>query len=191
MGARMWADVRPWRRVFGVRRFVITGGLGVGKTALLEELNERVVTVAEPARELIAEHKVATGETSLDHRPELFVSRLIARSIEKHESVVGAGIAVFDRGIPDCVAYATALDVDASTAVRAAMLRRYEDPVFVATPWRDIYRSDEMRRATFEQAKAFYSHIVTAYESLGYELLELPNTTVAARAALVLAHIDT
>lgn len=174
-----------------MQRFVITGGLGVGKTTLLNEIRTRFVVAAEPARELIAEHTVGTGEASLDHRPELFVSRLVTRSVDKYESVPEAATVVFDRGIPDCVAYAMVSGVETRGAMRSAELHRYEDPVFVAAPWRDIYHTDEMRKATFEEAETFYRHVIAVYESLGYELVEIPQTSVEDRASFVLAHIDT
>lgn len=65
-------------------RFVISGGLGVGKTSVLSLLSPRYETVAEPARELISEHRDASGESTLDHLPALFVEMLIARSTEKY-----------------------------------------------------------------------------------------------------------
>jgi predicted ATPase len=64
-------------------RFVITGGLGVGKSSVLSLLNPRYETVGEPARELIAEHRKASVAATLDQRPELFVEKLISRSIEQ------------------------------------------------------------------------------------------------------------
>ncbi len=45
---------------------MITGGLGVGKTSLLSLLNRQYETVAEPARELIAEQRETSGEATLD-----------------------------------------------------------------------------------------------------------------------------
>ncbi|MGA7227049.1 MAG: AAA family ATPase, partial [Acidimicrobiia bacterium] len=65
-------------------RFVITGGLGVGKTSLLSLLNRQYETVAEPARELVSEHRETSDDATLDQRPELFVEKLISRSIEKY-----------------------------------------------------------------------------------------------------------
>ena len=50
-------------------RYVITGGLGTGKTSVLAVLRHQFETIAEPARELIAEHRAATGKPGLisDH----------------------------------------------------------------------------------------------------------------------------
>lgn len=117
-------------------RFVITGGLGTGKTSVIPLLPREIETVPEPARELIAEHRAATGEPTLDHRPEPFVERLVQRSIENYRSASDVARTVFDRGLPDCVAYAAVYGIDTQTAVEAANQYRYETEVFVLHPGR-------------------------------------------------------
>ncbi len=166
-------------------RYVITGGLGTGKTSVLSALDPVLETVAEPARELIAEHRAATGEATLDHDPALFVERLIERSIEKYWSVSDGAMAVFDRGLPDCVAYAAVSGLDTSRAFEIAAEHRYDSPVFVAPPWREIYATDDMRKATLSQAEAFHEEVVTTYDRLGYEMVELPKMPVADRVDFV------
>lgn len=175
--------------VSAMSRYVVTGGLGTGKTSVVSALASDFTIVAEPARELIAEHADATGESTLDTRPELFVERLIARSIAKYHSVPASQIAVFDRGLPDCVAYATVCGLDPAAALEAASGHCYEPTVFVTDPWKEIYTTDDMRRATFDQAEDFHAHVVAAYTKLGYELVELPKAPVAERAAFIRAHI--
>ena len=166
-------------------RYVITGAPGTGKTALVESLSHLGTIVGEPARELIAEHRQSTGERSLDHAPVLFVERLIARSIEKFDAADDTGLNIYDRALPDCVAYANAFGVDPDAALAAAAARRYSDPVFVTPPWESIYQADDMRRATFEQVSRFHDLLVAAYGSLGYELVELPRASVADRLRVV------
>ncbi len=168
-----------------VPRYVITGGLGVGKTVTIALLSDRFETVAEPARELIAEHHAGTGEDTIDHRPGLFVERLIARSIEKYLSATEAAVTIFDRGLPDCVAYALALGIDPEPALEVAATYRYATPVFLAPPWEEIYTTDAMRRATFAQAEAFHDHVISTYGRLGYETIELPKASAEERAAFV------
>ena len=168
-----------------MRRYVITGAPGTGKTALVESLTHVGTIVGEPARELIAEHREATGERSLDGFPELFIERLVVRSIEKFDAAPDAEAVIYDRGLPDCVAYANVFSLDPGPALAAAAARRYSDPVFVTPPWEAIYSVDDMRRATFEQIRGFHDELVAAYETLGYELVELPQATVAERVQIV------
>lgn len=171
-----------------MRRYVITGAPGTGKTALVEALASLVSVVAEPARELISEHRAATGEPSLDDSAALFVERLVDRSIQKYEEMA-AEVAVYDRGLPDCAAYARVLGVDPSPALAESVRRRYENPVFLAPPWKEIYAVDEMRRATFDQVVAFHEALVTVYRSLDYQICRLPLTPVPDRVAVVEAFL--
>lgn len=168
-----------------MQRFVVTGAPGTGKTTLVDSLNHLGEVVGEPARELIAEHQAATGEESLDGSPGLFIERLIARSIEKFDLALSAGIVIYDRGLPDCVAYARTFGVDPAAALDAARKRRYVSPVFVTPPWDAIYTNDDMRRASFDMVEAFHGDVVRAYEALGYDIVELPKASVAERVAVV------
>ena len=169
------------------RRIVITGAPGTGKTSLINALGHLGPVVAEPARELIHKHREATGESSLDHRPELFVERLIERSIADFDGTPESGLVFFDRGLPDSIAYAAVTGVDTEPARRAAERRRYDEPVFLCPPWADIYRTDDLRRATFPQVEAFHASLIDAYEGLGYQMTQLPLTSVAERVELVAA----
>ena len=63
--------------------------------------------------------------------------------------------------------------------------RRYSAPEFVAPPWEAIYSVDDMRRASFDQITEFHAELVAAYEILGYELVELPQASVAERVRIV------
>ncbi len=171
-------------------RFVITGGLGVGKTSVLSLLSPKFKTVAEPARELITEHRETSGEPPLDQQPELFVAKLISRSIEKYTAASSSEVTVFDRGLPDCIAYAMAYELDIGPALDAASRYPYEDSVFAASPWEEIYTTDDMRRATFAQAEAFYAYVVEAYQRLGYQIIELPKASVEERSAFIVDYIE-
>jgi predicted ATPase len=163
--------------------------LGTGKTTLISVLGATVMTVAEPARELIAEHHAATGEQTLDDRSDLFVERLISRSLQKYQSASAQAVTIFDRGLPDCVAYAAVFGIDPQPAMEAAAAHRYQEPVFVAPPWQEIYMTDELRKATFAQAGSFYEEVISAYDKLGYEMIELPKSSVEERVALIMAHL--
>lgn len=172
-----------------MRRIVITGAPGTGKTSLVAQLEKTYTTVPEPARRVLAEHSRATRERSLDDKPELFVALLLKKSVEDFDSVDG-DVVVFDRGVPDCIAYATVSGVDATAAQEASRTYRYAQTVFLAPPWREIYTKDELRRATYEQIEEFHKHVVDAYSELGYELIELPKLRVEDRAGFVERWLD-
>lgn len=164
--------------------YIITGAPGTGKSALLAELGQDFGTVAEPARELIAEFRAEHAD--VPGAPE-FVALMLQRSIEKFTlSATSDPVPVFfDRGMPDCVAYATHLGVDARAAEEASRRYRYEPVAYLAPVWEEIYTNDEERQMTIAQVRNFDRCVVDAYRRARYQLVELPRATIAERAAFI------
>ena len=171
--------------------FILTGAPGAGKTAVLDAVGDGVRRVGEPAREVLAELR-AVGDTRTHDRDWAeFVGLLLERSIRKHQKAAGwAGPVLFDRGVPDCVAYATVLDVDPEPSVRAARTCRYNTDVLVLEPWEEIYSTDDERTMSFADPLAFHEVLVDAFDRSGYTLMAIPKGSVQDRAAFVLDFLE-
>ena len=169
-------------------RYILTGAPGTGKTSVVSAIGDSVATVPEPARQVLHEH---AGQSSrrLDSQPELFVSRLLERSLDNYHSASPEGITLFDRGIPDVIAYALISDASPDEATEAAFRFRYEPIVFIAPLWEEIYTTDDLRDATFDQIAVFDRALRDAYDSVGYQLVELPLTTVEERVDFILGSL--
>jgi len=61
--------------------------------------------------------------------------------------------------------------------------------VFVAPPWPELFRKDDERRHTLDDALKEYPLTLDAYLECGYELVELPKLPVAARVQFILQHV--
>jgi len=171
---------------------VLTGAPGTGQSAILGWLAAAGTSVAdEPAREILRERRARGGSGTPDRRPATFVDLLLQRSIEKYLAARRSGTdVIFDRGIPDCIAYAEHLGVDPEPSVIACQEHRYEHEVLIVAPWEQIYAVDEERTMAFEDTVGFHDAIVRAYEGAGYELIEVPRSSIESRAAFVLASIQ-
>jgi predicted ATPase len=168
------------------RLIVMTGAPGTGKTAILNALAPGIQHIGEPAREVLAEQRAIGGKGTAELDAPLFVELLLARSIAKHGDAVRLGRSVlFDRGVPDCVAYAHQLGGNPEPCRKAAALHRYEGTVLVARPWEDIYTTDDERRMTFAATLPFQRLIEDAYLEAGYELLEIPRGSLRERVDFV------
>ena len=156
--------------------FLISGGPGVGKTTLLEELRrggERVVE--ETHRRIIREGRAQSGSLKL--------GTLAAREdIARFEAMKGVQERVFfDRGIVD------SLTPQAPPWMWAAAKRlRYNELVFTPPPWPEIYTQDAERRQTFEDCLATHEAISRRLLELGYQPMTVPRGSVEARAAFIL-----
>jgi predicted ATPase len=165
---------------------ILTGAPGTGKTAILNRLSAEVSAVAEPAREILAEQRAVGGEGTPDRDAGLFVRLLLRRSIDTYEAALRSGSpTLFDRGIPDCVAYAVILGVDPTSAARAVDRYRYRDEVFSLEPWEEIYTTDEERTMSFDDTLLFHAALVETYDDAGYGLISVPKRPVSDRAAFV------
>src|SRR4029077_5644560 len=100
---------------------------------VLQGLGGSVRTVGEPAREIVAEQRAIGGAGTADHDPALFVALLLQRSIDTYRDAVRstAPLVLFDRGVPDCVAYAAVLGVDPAGTLAAARRDRYHPAVMI------------------------------------------------------------
>ncbi len=130
--------------------FILTGAPGSGKTATLDHIGADIRCVGEPAREILAEQRSMGGAGTHDRDRSSFLDLILRRSIEKYEAAQrGDGSVVFDRGIPDCIAYAVLFGIDPTPSVLASQEYRYNDEVFVLGPWEDIYVVDDERVMSF------------------------------------------
>jgi len=170
--------------------FVLTGGPGAGKTTLLRQLEamgERVVE--ETARAVIREQAASGGRGAPWIDPLAFCRLTAERDIALFDSLaVETRRVFFDRGIFDSYrANGVAPWADLLTALAS---RRYNEHVFVAPPWREIYVTDAERRQDWGEAERTFDRIVANLGELGYRPVILPKADVAARARFVLEAAD-
>jgi predicted ATPase len=171
---------------------IITGAPGTGKTAILDQLGADVCCVGEPAREILEEQRSIGGAGTPDRDPSLFLDLLLRRSIDKHMAArERVGPSVFDRGVPDCVAYSAHLGLDLAPSVSASETYRYNVEVLACEPWEGIYAVDGERTMSFASARVFHEELMEAYERTGYALVDVPRDSVERRAAFVRDFIAT
>ncbi len=166
--------------------YVLTGAPGSGKTAILDHIGADIRRVGEPAREILEEQRAVGGAGTPDRDPSLFADLLLRRSIDKHEAAQRwEESAVFDRGVPDCIAYAALMGVDPTPSILASEVYRYHSEVLVLEPWEEIYVVDEERTMSFADTIPFQEALMDAYGRAGYTLVEVPRDSVENRAAFV------
>lgn len=97
------------------------------------------------------------------------------------------GFIFFDRGIPDVLAYAVRFKVDLREFHLAADQYLYSRSVFVLPPWKEIYVNDEVRKMPYSAAVKFHDLIVSTYQSLGCDLIQVPHENIDTRAEFILS----
>jgi predicted ATPase len=174
------------------RFFVVTGGPGSGKSTIVEALARHgLATTAEAGRAVIREQVRAGGRALPWLDRAAFADLMLDHDLRSYRLAEEArGTVVFDRGIPDVAGYLRLSGLPVPPHVEdAARRHRYNRRVFVAPPWPEIYRGDEERRQTLEEAERTYHAMVETYSGLGYELVPLPRASVEERVRAVLSAI--
>jgi predicted ATPase len=172
--------------------FVLTGAFGSGKSTVLELLRLRgMQVIVEPARQILAEQRSIQGNGVPERDPRLFVELMLSRMLSTYgQSDSRPGPRLFDRGIPDILAYARLFGFDLPAAEKAATLYRYNTKVFIAPFWEEIYCTDEDRRVPSSVAREFGGHVRAIYERLDYTLVDLPCSSAEDRAEFILHRVN-
>jgi predicted ATPase len=170
--------------------YVISGGPGAGKTTLLAALRRAGFAGAdEVSRQLIRE-QVAQGSSLVPWQNLAgFAELALARMVAQHRQATRrGGITFFDRGIPDIIAYLTVAGLPVPPAYYAAAeAHPYQNRVFLAPPWAEIYENDAERWQSFAEAVELSHALRHTYQQLGFTVLELSRAPVPARVDFVCA----
>ncbi|MDA3616607.1 AAA family ATPase [Polluticaenibacter yanchengensis] len=174
--------------------YVITGGPGVGKTKLLNELAKHgFKVVPEDAREIIKKETENGGDGLPWKNKERYTYLMLEKAFENYKSVSYDEIEpyFFDRGILDAICYAGMIELtipcDIEKIVRNSL---YNKKVFMLPPWKEIYHTDSERKQDWEEAILTFEKMKETYINYGYEIIEVPKDIVENRATFVLNNIN-
>ena len=165
--------------------FVLTGGPGGGKTTLIEHLRgEGELCVDEAARAVIRQQAASGGNALPWGDPVAYWRETSRRDLAVYDSLAGETRTVFfDRGVVDDLAWARVANFTPDPELVAKLeARACNVHVFTFAPWAEIYVQDVERRQDFAEAARTYDIILQTLWGLGYQVVEVPRTTVAARA---------
>ncbi len=112
------------------------------------------------------------------------------RSYERVMKDIDSSIYFFDRGLLDAICYMRMQKITISTHMLDQIAKyRYANPVFVLPPWPEIYQKDTERKQDWKEAKSTFAQMKEAYVAFGYQVIELPKSSVTDRAEFILNHI--
>jgi predicted ATPase len=170
--------------------YIITGGPGAGKTKLLDNLELLGYNyIRDTARQIIKE-RISKGLSPrpdpMDFAQEMF-DRDWANYITNAEQ---SSLLFFDRSFMDSACLLYDFHLAGYEKIRDTHLKnRYNNRVFIAPPWREIYRTDSERDQTFQESVAVYERIDKWYREHGYEVVILPKDSVENRTKFIVDQI--
>lgn len=169
--------------------FVLTGGPGSGKSTLIGALSRAGYATFPEAGRAIIQKQVAIGGQALPWiDPRLFAETMLSWDMKSYYLAEQFnGPVFFDRGVVDVIGYLHLMDIPVPEPIQeAAENFRYNRSVFVAPPWEEIFKQDTERKQDFTEAKRTYEATTAAYSENGYELIEIPRTSLEERMRFLL-----
>lgn len=154
---------------------------------MLHELSARnFAVIEEPGRRIVQRELDGDGARLPWNDMIEFARTALKLALEDHRNATHKqGFVFFDRGIVDAAAVLVELAEDLSAAA-ILKKRHYNQNVFLAPPWPEIYVRDDERRHSFADAVAEYERLLACYSEAGYLTHVLPKASVAERADFVI-----
>lgn len=171
---------------------VLIGGPGTGKSTLIDALlQKRYCCYPEISRQITIDAQKQGIDQLFLEKPLLFSEMLLEGRIKQYQDSAAEQheIVFLDRGIPDVLAYMDFIGDSYPDYFVAACKKYVYTKIFVLPPWEQIFESDSERYENFEQAQKIHIQLVETYKKFGYDLIEVPKTTVDNRVTFVESHL--
>jgi predicted ATPase len=165
-------------------RAVLTGGPGAGKSTLLEAIRGKDMRIFPEAARVILQSP--NGMAMRADRPLDFAMAMLDADLATWHAA-DSKLSVYDRGFPDIAGFLELEGLPVPAILdRICYENRYSGPIFRAVPWLEIYATDAERTQDWDQALASDEAVTSAWKRYGYELVDLPQTSVTQRADFVM-----
>lgn len=176
--------------------FIITGGPGVGKTTLINRLNQHGFQIIQEDARRIIKNQMETNNDGLPWKnKELYAELMLEASIKSYNDTIieekSNDITFFDRGIIDTICYMKLEDIPISEQIiNLTKNYSYNKNVFILPPWKEIYETDNERKQDWKEAKFTYQKMYETYTEFGYNLIDLPKLEIEERVNFIIENLD-
>jgi predicted ATPase len=171
-----------------MKKFILTGPPGCGKTSIIHKLASIGHTVVfESATDVITRLQ----EQGIEHPWKLkdFQLKIVELQQLKEKSLDGNGNAFLDRGIIDSVSYEDDESIR-QKILEAGLSSGYEKDVFFIELIPEEYRQTRVRKETLEEAKESGKKLEKVYLEHGFNVIRIPAASVDQRIFTILEHIN-
>jgi len=169
-----------------MKRYIITGAPGVGKTTLLNALaSNGHQTFEEISRKIIlSEQKNNSNRTPWGDT--LGFSELIIQYTTQELKPPITALTFVDRGLADSIAYLKLKQLPIKDALLTFDYHRYYyKQVFMLPPWKQIYRQDPQRLQTYSESLLLHELLLETYRELDFEITLLPKADIEERVKFI------
>ena len=169
------------------RWYVITGAPSSGITTLACALKPYADRVFPEIARAYLDRGIKRGRTVAELRKDeaAFQKEVLMLKLGRERRARRDKLYIFERGVPDSIAYFKITGLDAGT-VKADIFRYRK--VFYLDPLE--YHRDYARTETNEIRDELSRLLFSSYSDLGYEVIRVPAVSVEERVRMVLSHLE-
>lgn len=171
---------------------LLIGAPSTGKTSVLNHLiSHGYCCFQEISRQIVQEARREGYDHLFKDEPLLFSEKLLEGRKEQYNKAQNSAteFAFIDRGLPDITAYLDMVKTTYPKEFEKANLEYRYDSVFWFPVWRDIHISDEERYEDFILSQEIENQLISSYQKLGYDLIQVPKSTIKSRVEFILSHL--
>jgi predicted ATPase len=170
-----------------MKRYIITGGPGIGKTTVIEILASKGYRIVPEAARMVIEEEEIKGSDVLPWVNLQKFQEVVAERQMYFEETNRDQITIHDRGIIDGFAYSSLGGVKHPEIIEKLGRGRYEK-VFILDPL-PFYVDDPSRRETREEGLKIHDAIIKAYSFFDYSLIIVPVLSPEERVDFIISHL--
>lgn len=167
------------------KRFVLTGGPGVGKTSLIEELKARgYQTIPETYAVLYSQAIAQNTLVTFFADSVALYENILNEQLRWEQHLDGQAIVFLDRSTVDILAFAKHFNVPLSDEFIERAKRSYDLIFFLEPLPKDLYKRCNERKESYEEAEGLHHLIKKTYREMGFaekQLIEVPFGTIQER----------
>jgi len=167
---------------------VITGAPCSGKTAVIHMLEQRGYQVVHEVARAYIDNELMKGKTLPEIKADewAFERHILVEKVRIESTLTKDEIIFFDRGVPDSIAYYKLNGLDTAEPFQKSGEVRYQN-VFLFERLR--FLADPVRSENEKTALRLGRLIEESYQSLGYDLIQVPLLSVEERTEFVLERL--
>ncbi|GAX43177.1 hypothetical protein NIES4075_41890 [Tolypothrix sp. NIES-4075] len=174
-----------------VKKYVLTGGPGAGKTSLLiylEMLGE--LTIREASEDLIRYQHALGVAPRLDPN---FEEKVLKLQLSRERNISPTWHRVFlDRGLLDVLGYYQFLNINPSELMQSVIQRLQQEKVYekiFLIEHQRVIETTSIRIENIEQALYIEKLQAENYKQFGYEVIRIPFDSVKVRTEMILSNL--
>lgn len=165
-----------------MKRYIITGAPGTGKTTLINALRKHNFDCFEEVSRKVIRSQQQTNGNKTPWQDVIGFTNLVYKKTIEELTTQSNTTTFVDRGLADNIAYLQLNNHPISNLfLNFDYKKHYQTTVFLLPPWKEIYSEDPQRLQSFKETTKLHQLLLKTYTNLGFSIQIIPKSSVLQR----------